>query len=45
MKDIEIKDILRQALTSRVDDRELYLKGIDNSYYYEGYTYYTSSEL
>ncbi len=45
IKDIEIKYILKQALTSQVDDRELYMKGIDNSYYYEGYTYYTSSEL
>lgn len=45
IKDIEIKHLLREALTDRVKDRELYMKGIDNSYYYEGYTTYKSSEL
>lgn len=45
VKDIEIKHLLKQALTDRVKDRELYMKGIDNSYYYEGYTTYKSSEL
>ncbi|MFR9547187.1 MAG: Fic family protein [Rikenellaceae bacterium] len=45
IKDIEIKHILREALTDQINDRELYMKGIDNSYYYEGYSVYKSSEL
>ena len=38
IKDIEIKHILKNALTEKIDDREVYMKGIDHSYYYEGYT-------
>ena len=38
VKDIEIKHILKQALTNRINDREVYMKGIDHSYYYEGYS-------
>ncbi|MBO5857986.1 MAG: Fic family protein, partial [Clostridia bacterium] len=38
IKDIEIKHILKNALTDKIDDREVYMKGIDHSYYYEGYT-------
>lgn len=45
VKDIEIKHILKQALTSNIDDRELFMKGIDVSYYYEGYTLYKTEEL
>lgn len=45
IKDIEIKHILRQALTDKVDDREIYMKGIDYSYYYEGYAIYKAEEL
>ena len=45
IKDIEIKYLLRQALTDRVDDREVFMKGIDTSYYYEGYTVYKTEEL
>ncbi len=45
VKDIEIKHILRQALTDKIDDREIYMKGIDNSYYYEGYGVYKAEEL
>lgn len=45
VKDIEIKYILFNALTSEIYDREIYMKGIDNSYYYEGYTEYKISEL
>lgn len=45
IKDIEIKHILRLALTDKVDDRELFMKGIDHSYHYEGYSMYKSSEL
>ena len=45
IKDIEIKYILKQALTARIDDREVYIKGIDHSYYYEGYTLYKAEDL
>ncbi len=45
IKDIEIKYILRQALTTQIHDREMYMKGIDHSYYYEGYTCYKTAEL
>lgn len=45
IKDIEIKYILKQALTDKVDDREVYMKGIDHSYYYEGYVIYKAKEL
>ena len=45
VKDIEIKHILKQALTDKIDDREIYMKGIDYSYYYEGYAVYKAGEL
>lgn len=45
IKDIEIKHILKNALTDRINDRETYMKGIDNSYYYEGYTSFKADEL
>lgn len=45
IKDIEIKHILRAALTDEIDSREMYMKGIDHSYYYEGYTTYKTEEL
>lgn len=45
VKDIEIKHILRQALTDKIEDREIYMKGIDHSYYYEGYGVYKVKEL
>lgn len=45
IKDIEIKYILKEALTYKIDDREIYMKGIDTSYYYEGYTVYKTEEL
>ncbi|MGL4518244.1 MAG: hypothetical protein ACRCUJ_00720 [Phocaeicola sp.] len=45
IKDIEIKHILAEALTDQINDRQLYMKGIDNSYYYEGYTLYRMDEL
>ena len=45
IKDIEIKYILKQALTDKVDDREVYMKGIDHSYYYEGYVIYKAEDL
>ncbi|WP_310604160.1 protein adenylyltransferase Fic [Anaerosporobacter sp.] len=45
IKDIEIKYLLKKALTDKVDDRKIYMKGIDHSYYYEGYTVYKTEEL
>lgn len=45
IRDIEIKHILKQALTEAVDDREVYMKGIDHSYYYEGYVIYKTEDL
>lgn len=45
VKDIELKFILKNALTDKVDSREVYMKGIDNSYYYEGYTTFKTEEL
>lgn len=45
IKDIEIKHILKSALTDKTDDREVYMKGIDHSYYYEGYTTFKTEEL
>lgn len=45
IKDIEIKYILKQALTDKVNDREVYRKGIDCSYYYEGYALYKAEDL
>jgi len=45
IKDIEIKELLKQSLTDKIDDRELYMKGIDNSYLYEGYLLFKTNEL
>lgn len=45
VRDIEIKYILEKALTSEISNREVYMKGIDHSYYYEGYTVYKISQL
>ncbi|MGL5085046.1 MAG: protein adenylyltransferase Fic [Clostridium sp.] len=45
IKDIEIKYLLKESLTDKINDREIYMKGIDTSYYYEGYTVYKSEEL
>lgn len=45
IKDVEIKYLLKEALTDKIDDREVYMKGIDHSYYYEGYTTYKADEL
>lgn len=45
VKDIEIKVILKQALTDKINDREIYMKGIDHSYYYEGYATFKTSDL
>lgn len=45
IKDVELKCLLRVALTDEVDDREMYMKGIDHSYYYEGYISFKAEEL
>ena len=45
VRDIEIKHVLKQALTQDVNSREIYMKGIDHSYYYEGYTAFKTEEL
>ncbi|MEG0890219.1 MAG: Fic family protein [Gordonibacter sp.] len=45
IKDVEIKHLLQQALTEEVSDREVYMKGIDASYHYEGYAVYKTDEL
>ena len=45
IRDIEIKHVLRQALTNRINDRETFMKGIDHSYYYEGYSTFKTNEL
>lgn len=45
IKDIEIKYLLKNALTDKVDSRDIYMKGIDHSYYYEGYTTFKTEEL
>ena len=45
IKDVEIKVLLKAALTDEVNSREVYMKGIDHSYYYEGYTTFKAEEL
>lgn len=45
IKDIEIKHILKNALNDDINSREVYMKGIDHSYYYEGYTTFKTEEL
>ena len=45
IKDIEIKYLLKNALTGEINSREVYMKGIDHSYYYEGYAAFKAEEL
>lgn len=45
IKDVEIKVLLKDALTGEIYSREVYMKGIDHSYYYEGYTTFKAEEL
>ena len=45
IKDVEIKVLLKGALTGEINSREVYMKGIDHSYYYEGYTTFKTEEL
>lgn len=45
IKDVEIKHLLKLALTNKIDDRKLFMKGIDISYYYEGYSEFITENL
>ena len=45
VKDVEIKVLLKSALTDQIDDRALFMKGIDVSYFYEGYSQFRTEEL
>lgn len=45
IKDLEIKVLLKSALTDEINSREVYMQGIDHSYYYEGYTTFKTEEL
>ena len=45
IKDVEIKHVLKNALTERIYDRDVFMKGIDNSYHYEGYITYKTKDL
>ncbi len=45
IRDIEIKAVLKEALTDEINSREVYMKGIDHSYYYEGYTTFKTENL
>ena len=45
IKDIEIKHLLRNALTDQINDRQVFMKGIDTSYHYEGYTTFKTEDL
>lgn len=45
IKDVEIKHLLKEALSEQIDNAKLYMRGIDTSYYYEGYTLYKTQEM
>lgn len=45
IKNLELKSLLKNALTSQINDREVYMKGIDASYFYEGYNLYQTQDL
>lgn len=45
INDLEIRYLISKALTDKIDDRELYMKGIDVSYFYEGFSKYTIDDL
>ena len=45
VKTVEIKELLKNALTNDINNREVYMKGIDASYHYEGYNIYKSNDL
>ena len=45
IKDLEIKHIIKQALTDKINDREVFMQGIDASYHYEGYTLFKTEDI
>ncbi len=45
VRDLEIKMLLKSALTDKINDRDVYMKGIDASYHYEGYDVYRTAQL
>ena len=45
IKDIEIKYLLKNALTDKINDRQVYMKGLDHSYHYEGYSIFKAEDL
>lgn len=45
VKDVEIKYLLKEALTDKIHDRDIYMKGIDASYHYEGYAAFRTEEM
>lgn len=45
INDLEIKHLISNALTDKINDRKIFMKGIDISYYYEGYTEYNVDDL
>ena len=45
VKDLEIKTLLKAALTDKINDREVYMKGVDASYHYEGYDVYRMADI
>lgn len=45
IKDVEIKELLKKALTDEINNREVYMKGIDASYFYEGYTLFKTEDM
>lgn len=45
IRDLEIKFLLKEALTDKINDREVYMKGIDASYYYEGYNVFKTADI
>ena len=45
IKDLEIKYLLKNALTDEINSRKVYMKGIDHSYYYEGYITFKAEDL
>ena len=45
IKDVEIKKLLQDALTDQINSRQVYMKGIDASYHYEGYNTYSAEKI
>ncbi len=45
IRDLEIRTLLKTALSDRINDREVYMKGVDASYHYEGYSLYRTADM